>query len=257
MDLPLLEDDLGDEAVIEPSNIIAPIDIPSCAVLCFFREVIESVAVRQDVTEVGVLQWAHGSQPMYEIRHRDQRLAVVHPGVGAPLAIGLVEEIIALGCRTLVAVGGAGALVPDLALGHVIVVDSAVRDEGTSYHYLAPARTVTAEAAGVAALEATLRDHGVPFVAGRTWTTDAPFRETRSRVERRIAEGCLTVEMEAAAFFAVARYRRVRFAHLLYAGDSLAGTEWDDRGWTTATSIRERLFWLAADACLRLGARSD
>ena len=107
------------------------------------------------------------------------------------------------------------------------------------------------------ALEATLRAAGVRFVTGRTWTTDAPYRETRARVERRVAEGCLTVDMEAAALLAVARYRKVRFAQLLYAGDSLAGPDWDSRNWTTATSVREQLFWHAADASLRLGAEQD
>lgn len=163
-----------------------------------------------------------------------------------------MEETIALGCRTIVAVGGAGALVPELVLGQVIVVESAVRDEGTSFHYLAPSRTVEADVLGVAALQETLAAAGVPFLTGRSWTTDAMYRETRSRVERRIAEGCVTVEMEAAAFMAVARYRGVSFAQVLYAGDSLAGGTWDERGWSQATSVREQLFWHAADACLRL-----
>lgn len=101
-------------------------------------------------------------------------------------------------------------------------------------------------------LEATLREADIPFVTGRTWTTDAPYRETRARVERRVAEGCLTVEMEAAAFIAATRYRKARFGQVLYAGDSLAGPVWEERGWTHATSVRDQLFWLAADACLRL-----
>lgn len=145
---------------------------------------------------------------------------------------------------------------PDLVLGHAVVVDSAVRDEGTSFHYLAPSRVVEADAAGVSALQQTLKAAGVPFVTGRSWTTDAFYRETRSRVERRVAEGCIMVEMEASAFMAVARFRRVRFAQLLYAGDSLAAPTWDERRWTTATSVRERLFWLAADACQLLAAEA-
>jgi uridine phosphorylase len=129
-----------------------------------------------------------------------------------------------------------------------------VRDEGTSFHYLAPSRVVDADPAGVAALETTLRDADVPYLVGRSWTTDALYRETRGRAQRRVAEECITVDMEAAAFFAVARYRNVRFAQLLYAGDSLAGPEWDERGWSTAGEVRRKLFWHAADACLRLDA---
>jgi uridine phosphorylase len=256
MDLPLLENDLHLPGVVEPSQVIKPVDIPACVVLCFFREVIASIAARGDARQVHTLRAAHGEHPIYEISHRGQRLAVLHPGVGAPLAIGFMEEAIALGCRTVVTVGGAGALVPELVLGHAVVVDSAVRDEGTSHHYLAPSRVVEAEAAGVAALQQTLEAAGVPFVTGRSWTTDAFYRETRSRVERRVAEGCITVEMEASAFMAVARFRRVGFAQLLYAGDSLAGPAWDERKWTTANTVRERLFWLAADACQLLAAET-
>jgi len=253
MDLPLLEDDLASTAVIEPSEVISPIDMPECVVLCFFSEVIEALAAREDTRVVQVLVAAHGTHTIWELEHDGQRLAVLHPGVGAPLAAGFLEEAIALGGRTFVAVGGAGALLPDLVLGHAVVVQGAVRDEGTSLHYLAPSRTVDADPAAVTAVKETLSAAGVPFVTGRTWTTDAFYRETRARVDRRVAEGCVTVEMEAAALIAVARYRGVRFAQLLYAGDSLAGPAWDERSWTSATSVREQLFWLAADAALRLG----
>ena len=80
----------------------------------------------------------------------------------------------------------------------------------------------------------SLSEQSVPFAAGKVWTTDAIYRETRQKVDRRRAEGCLAVEMEAAAFFAVARFREIRFAQLLYGGDDLSGPEWDDRGWTVS-----------------------
>ena len=251
-DVPLLEDDRCASAVIEPAEIFAPIDIPARVVLCFFSEVIEAIARRGDATKVSELVAAHGTHPIWEVEHHNHRLAVLHPGVGAPLAAGFLEETIALGARTIVAVGGAGALVPELVLGHAIVVESAVRDEGTSFHYLPPSRVVEADAAGVAALQQTLTAAGVPFVTGRTWTTDGLYRETRQRVQRRVAEHCVTVEMETAALIAVAQYRGARFAQLLYAGDSLAGDQWQERQWTKATAIREQLFWHAADACLAL-----
>ena len=82
---------------------------------------------------------------------------------------------------------------------------------------------------GVAAAQLFLVERSVPFTAGKIWTTDAMYRETRQKVDRRRAEGCLAVEMEAAAFFAVARFRAIRFAQLLYGGDDLSGAEWDDR----------------------------
>jgi uridine phosphorylase len=105
------------------------------------------------------------------------------------------------------------------------------------------------------AIAGALQDAAVPFVRGMTWTTDAIYRETRERVRRRVQEGCVTVEMEAAAFFAVARYRGVRVGQLLYAGDTLAGEEWDHRGWLGAKSLREKLFHLALDAAVRIPGR--
>ena len=92
----------------------------------------------------------------------------------------------------------------------------------------------------------------VPYVLGKTWTTDAIFRETPAKVQLRRSEGCLTVEMEAAAFFAVAQFRGVIFAQMLYGGDDVSGAEWDARGWNKRISVRERLFWLAAEACLAI-----
>jgi len=91
-------------------------------------------------------------------------------------------------------------------------------------------------------------------VTARTWTTDAVFRETRTRVDRRVAEGCVVVDMEASALIAVARHRGVRLAHLLFAGDSLAGQEWEHRGWTRAADIRAGLFEIACTAACEWSA---
>jgi uridine phosphorylase len=179
-------------------------------------------------------------------------VALFHPGVGAPLAAGLLEGVIAFGCRDFVICGGAGALESTLAIGHVIVPVSAVRDEGTSYHYLPPAREVEASLEVTAAVERVLDRRGIAYVRGKTWTTDAIFRETRDKIRRRREDGCLTVEMEAAALFAVARFRGARAAAVLYAGDDVGGETHDLRDWTRRTEDRERLFWVAAEACASL-----
>lgn len=160
--------------------------------------------------------------------------------------------MIALGCRKFIACGGAGVLDREIAVGHLVVPTSAIRDEGTSYHYLPPSREVSASPEGVAAIEAALKADGIDYITGKTWTTDAIYRETPEKVKLRKAEGCVTVEMEAATFFAVAQFRGVTFAQILYGGDNLDSDQWDSRHWDKHTSIREKLFWLAAEACLKL-----
>ena len=250
---PILEFDGAPEAVIEPSAVIAAEDdIPRRVVLCFFLEVIEKVVATHAVAERSPFKAEHGVHPFWELEWEGRRFGIFHPGVGAPLAAGFLEEAIAKGCRSFVACGGAGALLPELTLGHLVVPTSAVRDEGTSYHYLPPGRQVGASEPAVAAIRATLDAHDIPYVTGPTWTTDGIYRETRERMRRRRDEGCLTVEMEAAALFAVAAFRGVTIGQVLYAGDDLSGDAWDERGWLGHAEGRERLFWLAAESVLRL-----
>ena len=157
-----------------------------------------------------------------------------------------------MGCRAFVVCGGAGVLQADVALGHLIVVESAVRDEGTSHHYLPAGRIVNADAVAVGVLQTVLQERGVPYLVGRVWTTDAPYRETLTKIAQRRSEGCVAVEMEAAALAAVAGFRGVRLAQVVYGGDDLSGEDWDHRSWQSQAEVRDNLIDLAASAALRL-----
>jgi len=252
MTFPILEFDPAREALIEPSKYIRAGNPPEHCVICFFQEVIDKVIDEHAASIIVENRSEVGAHPVYEIDYQGQRLAFFHPGVGAPLAAALLEEVIAFGCRKFIVCGGAGVLNRDMAVGHLVVVSGAVRDEGVSYHYLAPEREVTAQPSGVNALVSLLNSRGLPYVVGKTWTTDAIYRETAQKIAARRAEGCLTVEMEAASLMAVAQFRSVVLGQVLYGGDDLSGTEWDNRDWQTRTSIRESLFWLCAEACLTL-----
>ncbi len=250
---PILEYDPAVEAIIEPSHVLKPMDVAEHCVVCFFQEVIQDLVASGRAREVTKFISEMGDHPMYELEVQGQRLAFFHPGVGAPLAAGILEEAIARGCRKFIACGGCGVLAPEIAVGHLLVPISAVRDEGTSYHYLPPAREVSASPEGVAAIEQVLKRRKVDYLLTKTWTTDAIYRETAERASLRKQEGCLAVEMEAASFFAVAQFRRVEFAQILYSGDMVIPGAWDSRDWVSRGSIRQQLFWLAAEACLAMG----
>jgi uridine phosphorylase len=251
-DAPILEFDSAHAAVVEPTVAVTPFDLPSRVVVCFFADAIPAFVEERGGREVGRLGSEMGSHPVFEVVVDGRRVAIAQGGVGAALAAGWLEELIALGGRAFVAVGGAGVLVPDVALGHVIVPTSAVRDEGTSYHYLPAAREVGPTDDALAAILATLIGNAIPHVEGKTWTTDGFYRETHQKVRRRVAEGCLVVEMEAAAFFAVARFRGVAFGQMLYAGDDLSGETWDSRGWVGHSTGRDLLLRLGVEAVLRI-----
>jgi uridine phosphorylase len=244
---PILEYDRARIAIIEPRRILKPIDMPKHCVLCFFQDVIDDL-VRNGARQIDKDTSEMGEHPVYEIEVEGKRLAVAHPRIGASMAVAMLERCIARGARKFIACGGAGVLDSKIAVGHVIVPNAAIRDEGTSYHYLPAGREVKPHPRALAAIEKTLRRNRQDYIVAKTWTTDGLFRETRERINARKREGCLTVEMEASAFFAVAQFRGVPFGQILYGGDDLGG-KWDHRNWTRH-QIRERLFAFAAEACL-------
>ncbi|MGC9467887.1 MAG: nucleoside phosphorylase [Anaerolineae bacterium] len=252
---PILEYDPTRRAVVEPSEQIEPAGIPETCLICFFQEVLMNLANQGRLEQITSSKSEIGEHPFYGLAFQDQELTVFHPGIGAPLGVGLLEEAIAKGCRKFIACGGAGVLKREITAGHLVVPISAVRDEGTSYHYLPPSREVQPSKEAIEVIERVLERHHVPYVAGKTWTTDAFYRETPDKVALRREEGCLTVEMEAAAFFAVAQFRGVTFGQILYGGDDVSGDTWDTRYWNELSSDREKLFWLAAEACLELGGQ--
>ena len=249
---PILEFDPDREAFIEPGKVIKPVDIPQRCVICFFKEVVDSMAARKELHIITELSCECGAIPIYKMETWGERIAVFNPLVGAPAAAALLEEVIALGCNKFIACGGAGVLQKDIAVGHLIIPISAVRDEGTSYHYLAPAREVEANMHAVKTIQDVLNRHCVKYLAAETWTTDAFYRETREKAALRKSEGCVTVEMECSAFFAVSQFRKVTFGQILYGGDDLSGNEWDGRKWADRKDIRESIFKLAVECCLEL-----
>lgn len=253
--LPLSEYDDALQAYIEPSQTIARRDVPEACVITFFGDVVDRLVEHRGARMLAENRWEDGPHPLLEVEHDGERLAVLRSGVGAPLAGGLLEEVIAMGCRSFVVCGGAGALHEDLTLGHFVVVSSALRDEGTSFHYLPAGRVIEADTEARRTLEDVLTSRRAPFVSGLTWTTDAPYRETPGKVAARRDEGCLTVEMEAAALAAIARFRGVRLAQVVYCGDDLSGSSWDHRSWQSLSDVREDLFDLTATAALTLAAR--
>jgi uridine phosphorylase len=250
---PILEFDGDAEAIIEPSKVLKPVEgIPERCVLPIYYTVIEDLRSQGSIIHVKDIGTSVGPMPIYKMRHEATDVAVAHPGLCAPLCAAVMEELIAFGCRKFIACGSAGVLDRTLGKGTVVVPNAAVRDEGTSYHYVSPSREIRTEPKVVAVIESVLKSHGVKYKVGMTWTTDAIYRETKSRIAKRRAEGCLTVEMECAAFLAVAAFRRVRFGQLLATGDDVSGSEWDPRYTEEHKSFQGRLFWLSVEACVRL-----
>jgi len=254
---PILGFDPDPNAVIHPKMLYAGIDLPEHCVVCFFYEVIRKIVNTHSARTIFGSEWESGSHPYYEIEYKGKRLGLIHPGVGAAIAGSILEEIIALGSTKIIACGGSGVLNPEIAVGHLIVPQYAYRDEGMSYHYMPPSEKVAMNPLALTAIQKVLDTKNVPYILSSTWTTDAPYRETPGKAAKFKSLGCTTVEMETAAFIAVADFRKAIFGQILYGGDLVIDTGWDSRSWQSREDIRENLFWLAADACLALSEETD
>lgn len=249
---PILEFDPYSEAYIEPSRVIKPIDVPECCVITFFRDAIEAKRHDGQLKEASCIHYETLDIPLYETAYQGKRAALTLGYVGAAGAAGMLEELIALGCRKFIVCGGAGVLQKNIAAGHLMIPVSAVRDEGTSYHYMAPSREVGCSPHVVEVIENELKICGIDYIKTKTWTTDSFYRETKDKVSLRVSEGCATVEMEAAAFFAVAGFRKVELGEILYGGDDLSGEKWDERQWNGRKEVRQNLLDLSIRICLQI-----
>jgi uridine phosphorylase len=250
--IPLTEFDEDRLAVLEPS-MLKDIGLPEACVIVYYRSVMQGLLEKGLLTQIYEMATILTPIPVFQVTFNGKPLTVVFPlSVGAPVAAGLLEELNALGCRKFVACGSAGALSSDLERDLIVVPNSGLRDEGTSFHYLPASRTIKANSEVIVKMEKVLKKHSVKFLTGMTWTLDAFYRETRQKVAKRRAEGCLTVEMEFSALAAVAQFRGVPFGQYLMVGDDVSGDQWDSRGFSYHSPARERLFWLAAEAASSL-----
>lgn len=142
------------------------------------------------------------------------------------MTVELAEEFAAMGVNCMILMTWGGTLQPDLMPGDIVVVDKAIRDEGTSYHYLPPAKHIDADPELAGQLVEAIKSRGGKCTRGTTWTTDAPFRETVEEIRQYQSEGVKTVEMESAGLFTVGQVRNIPTVSVVVGMDSLAEFRW-------------------------------
>ena len=215
------------EEILKPIHMVKPIEnFPETVIVTFSEHIRELAATLFPAVEIGHFT-AGVKLPIYAVDYRDTRIGLYMTVVGGSASAGLLEEAIVAGAKKVLFFGSCGALDKSLCAGHVIVPTSAYRDEGTSYHYLPAGDWVEVKTAEKTAEILTALN--IPFATGKTWTTDAIYRETRDNTEKRKQDGCITVEMECASVIATAQFRGVECYQFLYAADCLDGEDWDPR----------------------------
>lgn len=215
------------EAIINPPvNENAP-RVDAC-ILTFSDKIEKFVTSHYDCTKIAEIWFATGMTPVYQIVFRDKKIAFYKTYVGAPACVGSIEDTLsAIRTDKYIVFGGAGCLDKEIAHGRVMVPTEAYRDEGTSYHYAPASDYITIRNADVVA--GFMADNGIPYVKGKTWTTDSFYRETVNNFKKHKADGCISVEMECAALQAMCDFRGLNLYQFFTSGDLLDAPEWDER----------------------------
>ncbi|WP_391496374.1 nucleoside phosphorylase [Gardnerella swidsinskii] len=246
-DLPILEYDSDKSAVLMPTHDNISVQLPSKAVFAFLGDEIDQYALSRKATIVANFESATKKYPIYvleekvgtavrentnsEVEEETQKICLVQAPVGAPAAVQILDWLISYGVREVVSAGSCGSLV-DYEENVFLVPYKALRDEGTSYHYLPPSRYVDVSERSRRAILQTLQAHNLPYHEVKTWTTDGFFRETKGKVSSRKQEGCAVVEMECSALAACAQMREIVWGEILYTADTLHDVEnYDERNW--------------------------
>jgi uridine phosphorylase len=249
----------GHKAVIEPATVIEErkkiglhpsCPVPAGAVMCYDTAFWQWVTA--DPGHVECDGWLKGA---YLVPYEDVRiLALKVPGFGAPTAVMSLEELAAFGIRRFVNLGAAGGLHQSMSVGDVVACERAIRDEGTSFHYLPDEEYAHSCPELTASLCAALKRSGTRYTKGTSWTTDAPYRETIKELRHYRSNGVATVEMEAAALLAVGAYRGVCVGSVFAISDILTEEGWN-QGYHSDAKLEslKRVF----EAALEVLARDD
>ena len=238
---PILEFDDNKTAKLNPEVFVnVPFDTDKM-VITFFPEVIDTLLAEEKITLSRVIG---GENPVYVYRFADTDILITLGAIGCPACGGNLDLFHAMGITKVMFCGGGGVLDKNIEVGQLLVVDGAIRDEGFSYHYIEPSKYIYTDPKIIEKIVAYLESHNVSYLRGLTWTTDAMFRETKERIERRKAEGAKIVEMEQAGCIAVAEFRGFAYGALIYGGDDVSSQEWSNRAWRSRKGIRYDLVTL-------------
>ena len=226
----LTEFDDNPRAIINPDTF-HPIlkEMPKTCVSFFSKSIMKEIATYYPVKKIACISNATADFPIYKINIKGVDIAIYQSAVGAPACVCNYEELIAMGVKNFLLVGCCGCLDETLEEYAIIIPTSAIRDEGTSYHYAPASDETIINQKVVDILENTLSSLSLHYSKGKTWTTDALFRETKEKMERRKAQGAITVDMECSAMNVVSDFRGVNFGQIFYAADNLGGEEYDPR----------------------------
>ncbi|MDQ2085334.1 nucleoside phosphorylase [Herbivorax sp. ANBcel31] len=221
--------DIKTDAIINPESCYGYRNkICDICIVTFSNVVVDNILNKFKCTQIATISSANGNFPIYKFKYKEKEIAFYMSMVTSTGAGTFIEEARCLtGATKYIMFGSCGTLNKEITAGKLIVPTAAYRDEGFSYHYAQANDYIKIKNADFVAK--TFDELGLPYVMGKTWTTDGIYRETRANMEKRKAEGCIAVEMECAGVQAVCDFRGIELYNFLISGDLLDAPEWDRR----------------------------
>ena len=242
-------------AVINPADVNDKIEgFPETVVSVFSHLLFHRLVSFLDGVEIARYHDVDGVWPVYQAVYKGRRFALAKARLGAAACVGSFEDVLAFGAKRIVLVGSCGVLDRRIRDCGILLPTKAIRDEGTSYHYAPAADSICVNRRHRALFKAMLAELGYSCAEGTTWTTDAFYRETPEKVQRRKAMGAVCVEMECAAMQAMCDFRGVDFFQFLYAGDNLDHPQWQPRSLSNHAKLdeKEKIALLAVEFAYRI-----
>lgn len=217
--------------------------LPSIAIVCFKKELIDFVENNEDFEEYSDALVCGDKIKIYKTQVKGKDVILYRTLIGGPATVGMMEELHSRGVQKFIIFGSCGELVQNLKKGAFIIPEEAYRDEGTSYHYVPDSEFI--EVPTAKELAQIFDENGIKYELTKTWTTDALYKETKNKLKDRVNRGCKVVEMECASIMAVASSRGFKAYQFLYTDDTLADDSWDLK-----TLKEDRSFML--EECLKI-----
>ncbi|MBH1939748.1 nucleoside phosphorylase [Mobilitalea sibirica] len=231
---PILERDTEQLAVIMP-NRRNEYSLPEKCVFAFLGDVTDHYALQHECKVIAQFESITKTYPIYSTVYKDEEICFCQAPCGASAATQILDFLIAYGVKYVIACGSCGAL-ENIDENEIIIPNEALRDEGTSYHYIKPSRTIKISDRAINAIKRAADIWKVRYIECKTWTTDGFYRETKDMVEYRREEGCVVVEMECSALAACSEFRGIEFGQILFTADTLFNPEdYDERDWGTSS----------------------
>ena len=226
---PIIEFDDSQEVYIRPEMMQQPVkNMPQNCIICFFEKSLKDIINQYDGKVIAHFTTFHLDFPVYKLNFNGTNIAIVAATAGGALAVAQIEELSAMGAKNFIAIGSCGGMM-NVKKGEFVIPIRAIRDEGASYHYISPSREIKMNDEVVKIIENQFKEQNIQYKKVKTWTTDAIYRETYSKVENRKKEGCEVVEMECASYMAVCQYKGLNFGQICYISDTLNDELWDGK----------------------------